>query len=455
MHYLSGTGFILLLTLTGAVVLGIFAGTGNWIFALGFLCIPLVLKWPVEIGLGVFAFFLPFDSIAVLGDQSNIVTVEWLAGAAGTLILLATAWGGGRLRRPPRVLLAWWVFMLWLCATGIWAIDPRAVIHRLPTVGALLLLYTAAVTIRITRKELLTVVMFTALGGVAAAAYSTYGYYYQGMTYHAQLEGENTMRASLAAGGHETDPNDFAASLLLPVSLCAGAFLDLARKRTRHLALLGLLVLLFSILLTMSRGALLALAALGFVYLRHFRVKKSRILIPLALGLVLLLAMPELFFTRVQQAAATGGAGRLDIWVVGWHGLQQHWLLGAGLDNFAILYNQFAGLAPRFVGYNRVAHNIYLSVAVEGGIFALLMFFYVLKKELLDNTRKLTRQSQYPLIACEAGCWGLLVAGFFLNLLFTKAYWFAWILLEMTTQVCSTPLQRFEHRITSNPSLFP
>lgn len=432
--HLSGSRFALLMTLTCAVVVGVFAGTGNWIFALGLLCIPLVLKWPVEIGLGFFAFFLPFDSIAVLGGQNNMVTVEWVAGAAGTLILLATAWGGGRLRRPPKVLLAWWALMLWLCATVVWALDPKPVISHLTTVGSLLLLYTAAVSIRITRKELLTLVVFAALGGAAAATYSAYGYYFEGMTYHAQLEGANSMRASVASGELETDPNYFAASLLLPMSLCAGAFLGLSSKPYRYLALAGLLALLFSIFLTMSRGSLVAVAAMGFVYLRRFRVKKWRILIPLALTSVFLLAMPELFFTRIQQAVATGGAGRLSIWVVGWHALKQYWLLGAGLNNFPIAYNQFAGFAPHFAHFSRVAHNTYLSVAVEGGIVGLLLFLYVIKKELA-SVHKLADHSRYPIVACEAGCWGLLVAGLFLNLLFIKAYWFAWILLEMCAQV--------------------
>src|SRR5207245_5427962 len=125
----------------------------------------------------------------------------------------------------------------------------------------------------------------------------------------------------------------------------------------------------------------------------------------------------RLFFLRLEGTLASQGAGRLDIWVLGLALLKRYGLLGAGLDNFPIGYQQFAGLAPHFPyhGYIRGAHNTFLSMAVESGIVGFGLFVAGVITQFRAAQRGRV-QSLPALVSYEAACWGLLTAGFFLDL---------------------------------------
>lgn len=424
-----------LLLLGTAITLGYVVGTGHWVYALLLLVVPVVLKYPVQFALAPFAFLIPFDAISALGGQKQGISLEWFAGAAGTFILIMTALAGHRLRTPPKAALWWSLLLFWLVSTGAWAVDPTLSISRLPTAFGLLLLYLAASSITITRKELLTIMGFAICGATLAAAYSAISYY-QGSAYHANVEGlRSSMRASLVIGDRETDPNGFATTMLLPISFCIATFLRF-RGWIRFLALSAFSVMLFAVFLSMSRGTLVAIVVMAAVFFLRMRLDWRAVFLAI-LGTGLTLAMPGIFFERLQSAVATGGSGRFDIWKIGWECLKRYGFFGAGLDNFPTVYNMFAGAASHFIGYNKVAHNTFLTVAVEGGIVALLLFLYVLKIQL-RGTRVFNKQV-FPVTACEAGCWAMLAAGFFLNVLWGKTFWFAWIMLAMASQLTEAP----------------
>src|SRR5262249_49269635 len=127
---------------------------------------------------------------------------------------------------------------------------------KLLTAVSLLLLYVVVLTTGISHKELRTISLFAVAGGCAAAAYTTFQFYHGTTLYSGSLRG------SMIAGDRVADPNYFAASLLLPLSLAVNGFLT----PRRWLARLGYLVVAatvaFGILVTMSRGALVAIAIL-------------------------------------------------------------------------------------------------------------------------------------------------------------------------------------------------
>lgn len=424
-----------LLLLGTAVFLGYVVGTGQWVYALLLLLVPVVLKYPVQFALAPFAFLIPFDAISALGGQKQGISLEWFAGAAGTFILVMTALAGHRLRKPSKAAIWWSLLLLWLACTGAWAVEPGLSVSRFPTAFGLLLLYLAASSITITRKELLTIMAFAICGATLAAAYSAVSYY-QGSAYHANIEGlQSSMRASLVIGNRETDPNGFATAMLLPISFCIATFLRF-RGWIRFLALSAFSIMLFAVFLTMSRGTLVAIVVMAAVFFLRMRLD-WRIVLLAILGTGLMLAMPGIFFERLQTAVATGGSGRFDIWKIGWECLKHYGFFGAGLDNFPVVYNMFAGAASHFIGFNKVAHNTFLTIAVEGGVVALVLFVYVLKIQLRSG-REFSKQV-FPLTACEAGCWAILVGGFFLNVLWGKTFWFAWIMLALASQFREAP----------------
>ena len=420
-------GFWVLLVIAAAVVLGRAISQAKWLYV-GALAFGLVtLFHPVEMALGTFAALLPFDKISALGDQSS--TLTYLVGAASGAVLLGIGLAGRRLQQPPRAALWWTLLVLWGAATTLWALDQQVAFHSLPSFFALLMLYLVTVSFRVTEKELDWVVLLTIAGGCAAGLFVIYEFL-QGRFYHAV-----SMRGSLIIGHRETNPNSLADSLLLPMAFAIGSTIEMRRCLKKMLLFGGLIIIASSVLVTMSRGALLGVAVIMLVYFYRYRAGWRKLLLTCAPLLSLLLLMPDSFFLRWQEAFTTGGAGRLDIWQAGLWALKKHMLFGTGLGNFTVVYNDFAGYAPRFAGFSRDSHNTYLGIATELGLIGFLLFVAAVFSQFRAAGE--ARRSSVPplMVAAEAACYAILVAGMFGDMLWDKTFWFSSMLLMLVSQV--------------------
>jgi O-antigen ligase len=181
-------------------------------------------------------------------------------------------------------------------------------------------------------------------------------------------------------------------------------------------------------LLTMSSGAMAAVTTIGFVFFLRFGLR-WRLLLPVALLGVALLFMPESFFHRMQETSTTRLSGRLDIWMAGLRAFGSHAALGAGMDNFGPAYDEHAGAATFFAGGTRASHNVYLATAVELGLPGLLLLLAALRNHLRAFRQPREAWAVSPrLVAFEAACWAMLVAGLSLDLLWRKGFWLVWAL---------------------------
>jgi O-antigen ligase len=421
---------LLLVVMAVAIVLGVSIAHENWIYLAVLGALPFVLLWPVQVALGVYALLLPFSDVDVLGGGG---TLAWFVGVATAAILLGIGLVHKRVQRPAVAALWWTLFICWGLATALWCLDREALLHRLPTAISLLLFYLVVVSLRFRRKEISWVIAITILGGCLAAGFTAYqfhsGYFYHG----------TTQRASLAVEGRETDPNQLAASLLLPIALAFGSFLSSSGSKSRITSLSAVALMVLALLLSMSRGGLLSLAVMIAVFLYRLRFSR-RMLIPVVILLGLLGAVPSYFFERFRDAMITGGAGRLSIWTVGLQLIRNFGVFGAGLSNFPVAYNLFPGVGPQFHGFGRASHNIYLEMAVELGIPGLLLFFLAVRSQLKTGPHGrilLSRVSedQARQVACQAACCAVLVAGIFLDILWRKTFWFSWILMAVVSQL--------------------
>jgi O-Antigen ligase len=399
------------------------------------VCVPLLLLMPVQLSLGVFAFTLPFDSILLIGRG---VTLAWLVGAAAGAILLVYGIMAKRLQKPPRAALWLGIFVLWTCASLVWSLDPAMSMERLPSVLSLYGLYVVAISFRIHPEERRAVVLLAIAGGSVAACYAIREF--------AQGTAWVGSRASLVVGGLEANPNDFASSLLLPLSLALGAFLT-ARTFLKAAAMLAALaVVALCIFLTMSRGSLFALGAVLLTYLYRVGMHK-RILLPFSLLVTTVFFLPSQFSRRLYEGVSSRAQGRFDIWDVSIQIVKRYGLFGAGLENFHAAYNQFAGYAPIFRGFDRDPHNIYIQIFAETGIVGLVLFGVAIWSQFRPLRSFPKQQSpNYQLLAIEAGCWGLLAHGLAANLLWRKYFWLAWILLAITVRETTQ-----EHRSGTQP----
>jgi O-antigen ligase len=417
------------LLLLGAAALGLAVVRQNWLVLAGLLGLCLVSLWPVQASLGVFALLVPFDSVLSLASGEHGITLTFVIGAASILVLVGTGLVFQRFENPPKPVTWWMLFVFWASLSALWAYNQATVVERFPTMFSLFVLYAIASCYRMQETEFRGLVNMTILGACPAALIAFYQFYH-GHVYQ-------DMRGSLIIGSRQTDPNFFAASLLLPLSLAVGEFLVTTTLFRRMLLLLAAGAIALGIFVTMSRGALLALAAMVIVYLVKLRMS-WRIFVPVTVLLTGLLFSPKLLFKRVEKAEATGGAGRVYIWQAGVAAFKDHSLIGVGLDNFSDIHYKYAGAARKFVGVHREPHNIYLQTGVELGVvgLSLLMFAIVSQLRMLNPWRG-ARAMIAPAMrvtACQAAAWGMLIASFFVGTLWIKAFWLVWIMRNLASQ---------------------
>ena len=270
---------------------------GRWLLVAALAAAPLVFLWPVQVALGAFALLIPFDSATFSqGDGNTGTTLNFVVGAAAASILIVTALAGNRLQRPPRAAFWWTLLIMWYALTYLWAVDPRASMARLPTAAACLVLYLAATSLRVREAEFKAIVTALIVGGCLAGMYSSYEFYHH--------IGWGTARSSLVMGEEAIDPNIFATRLLLPLALSVGALFSVRSGLLKALMVCCSTLLTLAVLLTLSRGAALAVLVMAVVFLLRFGVNR-RILVGGALIAGITLALPKEFFTRF-------GPGRQD-----------------------------------------------------------------------------------------------------------------------------------------------
>jgi putative inorganic carbon (HCO3(-)) transporter len=402
------------------VVAGATAALGGWKYAAGVIALLLILRWPIQLTFGIYAFLIPFDNVTTIGAEASGATLSRYVGLAVIFVLLTFGLVTRRLSVPPRAALWWSLFVFWAALTFGWALDQQVVLQKVPIACSLLLLYLVASSFRFSSKELATVAVMAVLGACAGALLATSSFL-SGASFH------GTGRSSLVIAGRESDPNFFSDSLVLALSLSVGALIQARRRLVRAGALVAIVILGLAQLLTMSRGGLLATFTVIFVYVYRLKVNR-RIILATACILLLAMLMPNSFFERVTLFDR--GGPRLDIWTASLGLLPEHGLLGAGLGNFSIAYYSVAGNASVFHGLIRDAHNIYLGIAVEVGIVGLTFLFLAFREQL-------RHAGHYSVLPYQAACWGMLAAGLTLDVMFRKFFWLCWILLAISSRVSS------------------
>jgi O-antigen ligase len=244
------------------------------------------------------------------------------------------------------------------------------------------------------------------------------------------------------------DPNDLA--LLFVVTLPFILYLYSTSGRKARMVLVGLAMLcLYGMVLTRSRGGMLALVVVGGLILSRSRLSRSAkwntvAAAVIVFGILAGTAWKERIATiwDPQTEYDRTAGGRTDIWQTGLMVLLTHpW--GVGIDGFVTAEGNYHGGAGKW----NTAHNSFLQVAVELGVAGLLVFIRLLVETMksirriefivkppsragpgqadqLPLWRQLKKRSKGPgddqglfqlSEAMEISIWGFLVAGFFLS----------------------------------------
>ncbi|MBI5256406.1 MAG: putative O-glycosylation ligase, exosortase A system-associated [Burkholderiales bacterium] len=179
------------------------------------------------------------------------------------------------------------------------------------------------------------------------------------------------------AGGMIEGNNELAVALAMLVPMMVYLIRVSTGKWVRRLLILGTVLMTFSILGSQSRGALLALVAMGFFLgIKGKHPVRSSVLIGVLLATAIAF-MPDSWTQRmdtIQEYQADGSAmQRIYTWKTLWNCALDRPLVGAGFhaDNLDV-FNRYAPRGGEFEhmyqeGMLRVAHSIYFQMLGEHG----------------------------------------------------------------------------------------
>lgn len=256
------------------------------------------------------------------------------------------------------------------------------------------------------------------------------------------------------------DPNYYAQIMAVIVPIALERVIHEKNRWLRLLAVWALVVSVFSVVLTFSRGGFLAMgvALLALLFFYRPRVYHAPLIIFAVVGFYFI--TPPNYVERIfslQEILAISGSlrtedlalrGRISENLAGFEMLGSNPLFGVGLNNYDNLfseYSQQAGLA--LVSTERAAHNLYLEVAAETGIVGLVAFMILIfaamntvrrarKRFLKDGQRDMAGL----ITGFGAGLFAYLVAALFIHAAYPR-YFYLLIGMALALEVVSSQIK--------------
>ena len=387
-------------------------------FALRFTWVAVLLwTWisimnPHKLAFG-FAYYAPFAAVA--------------AGAA----LISILYSRDRLKwtfTPPVVALI--LFVLWMCITTALAFYPAQSWAQLNKILKIQLMTLVAIAALRERKH---IELFVWVNAVSIGFYGIKGGIFTITT------GGNS-RVLGPAGGFIEGNNEIALALIMAIPLMNYLRMVATRQWIRTGMLVAMLLSAVAAIGTQSRGALLAISAMGLVlWIRSDRKILTGTMVAFV-AVTLVTFMPESWEQRmgtIQTYEQDGSAlGRINAWRMTF-GLANHHFFGGGFEIYTPqLFAKYAPYADNVL----VAHSIYFSVLGEHGYIGLLLFLTVwwLAFRTAGSVRKDaakredTRWAYHLAGMCQVSLVGYAVGGAFLSLAYFDLPYNILIILVVT-----------------------
>jgi O-antigen ligase len=382
------------------------------------LLIILGFRSPTTVLLPAYAATVPFGSLLSTGLSGPYGSLSSVLGFL-LLISLASRLLLGRLESEslPSTVPIWLIFLALTGASGIWSISPRLTQAGFINLASLVALYVLLAVAPAERQALRRTEMALVLGGVVATCYGLAQLLFLGGLPTSEDAGPRFGRDLLGA-------NNTAAALLLPLAIAVvrSALTRRAHVRLGYVVAAGLL--LTGIILTGSRGGLVAVGATFLVALMLTPGRRH------VIGVYILVALLGLAAVLVFKPAGLGerqertsSSGRTEIWAVGLYACKTYCIGGAGWGTFGRVYELEQPKVPEarvlVRGTTYEAHNIWILIGVEVGVLGLVLAAIGLSVTARDLNALPHRLRAPPLVALA----GTVAAGFFLSNFEYKFFW--------------------------------
>jgi O-antigen ligase len=379
------------LPVTAAAALGAAFAVSAWTYSplllpagLAVIALAAVSVSRPEVGVATGFVLVPLSNLGVTGQPPWAFTAVW-----GAFLAALGVWRWLDGATPERVPPLTMIVLANLLVAAVAFVLGGAVSNGYPELRSLAtgLLYFAAAALLIrTRRELMWALAGIAVGIAIVGLYAAYERYTGAVPEQAFFTPGGSLVGRAAAGfGHANALGGFLV-ILIPFAI-AGAVLS---RRARIAFVLAAALGVYGIYASFSRGAMIGLALVPFVFLRGRRL----LLVAPALAALGALLTPGLIRERFATLTESGSevATRVDFWSTALQIWQSRPVLGAGLGQFPTAYAEARvpgrGFLPGTISEPPPhAHNIVLQALATEGLIGLLALGAVLAGALLLAVR--------------------------------------------------------------------
>ena len=194
--------------------------------------------------------------------------------------------------------------------------------------------------------------------------------------------------------------------------------------------------ILYRAITTYSRGALLALAGLGFIWWIRSKYK-LRAAVFVVIGIAVILpTMPDTWWNKMEtiftarEENEKSAMSRLHFWKTAVQIANDHPVIGVGIDGFRLHYDAYDS-EYGFYGNRRAVHSTWFGVVSETGYLGLMLFVLIIASAFRTcwRIRRMARQDpRYEELGAYAtGLEGAFVAfvigGTFVNFHYNEMLW--------------------------------
>jgi O-antigen ligase len=406
----------------------------------------IVTCFKPEFGLYLMVFLIPFHSISHISQSFSltaITLVGWLV-LAGWMLNVALTKQPIIFPREWRYLVA---FIAWGLVSFFWTVDPIKVVQKIPTAIQLLGFYLLVINLVNSKDKLYRLFWILIAGCLIGSGMTIYHFLER------SLHGLNMRRIALGEGG---DVNNFPDTLLLVIPFLFLSIIFGKSKLWRLGLLATTIAILMALFIGISRQAVLGLAVIIVLMFIKYRKQAPNLIVFVPICILAgLYFMPEKFWNRMTEYGtdktyheSIDYNPRLDIWSVGWTMIKENPLLGVGLNSFKADFGSYLEVRPDITFHKTAAapHNIYVQVLAELGIIGAVLFFMAIVAHLRSGYNavrsfegKEDQSGGMIAVSVLLSFPGLLVAGMFGNILYTKFFWLSMTLIGAVGWVASSP----------------
>jgi len=227
------------------------------------------------------------------------------------------------------------------------------------------------------------------------------------------------------------DNNELAVAILMVIPLMIYLYKIYDKKIIKIGIIITISLSFFTVLGSQSRGALVAMVAVGVFFWLESRRKVMSGLIIVFMAIVLLAFMPESWYSRMETIEKydkdASAMGRLNAWQYAINVANDNFF-GVGLDAWS--YETFSIYAPEPNDVH-AAHSIYFSVLADHGWIGLFLFLMILYLswlslvKIIKDTDSKEGLSEFNILSrmLQVGFISYLVGGAFLSLSYFDLPW--------------------------------